>query len=172
MDKNQIQQLGKEGKDLSTYGFLGYPLLMTADILVYKADTVPVGEDQLPHLELSREIARRFNYMYKKEIFPEPQAKLSKIPLLPGVDKRKMSKSYNNDIPIASNKEEIEAKVRMMVTDPGRVKKDDPGNPEVCVVYTYHKIYNPSEVEEIGQSCRQGTIGCVACKEQPNFIKI
>ena len=153
--KDQIQQLGKEGKDLSTYGFLGYPLLMTADILVYKADTVPVGEDQLPHLELSREIARRFNYMYKKEIFPEPQAKLSKIPLLPGVDKRKMSKSYNNDIPIASNKEEIETKVRMMITDPGRVKKDDPGNPEVCVVYTYHKIYNPSEVEEIGQSCRQ-----------------
>ncbi|NMA02102.1 MAG: tryptophan--tRNA ligase [Clostridia bacterium] len=170
--KDQIQQLGKEGKDLSTYGFLGYPLLMTADILVYKADTVPVGEDQLPHLELSREIARRFNYMYKKEIFPEPQAKLSKIPLLPGVDKRKMSKSYNNDIPIASNKEEIEAKVRMMVTDPGRVKKDDPGNPEVCVVYTYHKIYNPSEVEEIGQSCRQGTIGCVACKKNLSRILI
>lgn len=170
--KDQIQQLGKEGKDLSTYGFLGYPLLMTADILVYKADTVPVGEDQLPHLELSREIARRFNYMYKKEIFPEPQAKLSKIPLLPGVDKRKMSKSYNNDIPIASNKEEIEAKVRMMVTDPGRVKKDDPGNPEVCVVYTYHKIYNPSEVEEIGQSCRQGIIGCVACKKNLSRILI
>lgn len=170
--KDQIQQLGKDGKDLSTYGFLGYPLLMTADILVYKADTVPVGEDQLPHLELTREIARRFNYMYKKEIFPEPQAKLSKIPLLPGIDKRKMSKSYNNDIPIASNKKEIESKVRMMVTDPGRVKKDDPGNPEVCVVYTYHKIYNPSGFEEIGSSCRQGTIGCVGCKKNLSEILI
>jgi len=163
--KDQIQQLGSQGKDISTYGFLGYPLLMAADILVYRADTVPVGEDQLPHLEFAREIARRFNYLYKTELFPEPQAKLGKVAMLPGVDGRKMSKSYNNDIHLASTPEEIESKVRMMITDPGRIKKTDPGNPEVCIVHTYHNIYNPSGVEDIRTACRAGQIGCVECKK-------
>ncbi|GAW93910.1 tryptophan--tRNA ligase [Calderihabitans maritimus] len=164
--KDQVQQLGKQGKDISTYGFLGYPLLQAADILVYKADTVPVGEDQLPHLELCREIARRFNFIYKTELFPEPQAKLSRVPLLPGIDARKMSKSYGNEIPISATREEIFEKVRMMVTDPGRIRRHDPGNPEVCVVHTYNQIYNPEEVEERVTQCRQAEIGCVACKKR------
>ncbi len=164
--KDQIQQLGSQGKDVSTYGFLGYPVLMAADILVYRADTVPVGEDQLPHIEFCREIARRFNYLYQTDVLPEPQAKLSKVSLLPGVDGRKMSKSYNNDIPLDATREEIMAKVQMMVTDPARIKKSDPGNPDVCIVHTYQSIYNPEEVEEIRSSCRAGTIGCVACKKK------
>ncbi len=164
--KDQIQQLSKEGKDISTYGFLGYPLLMAADILIYKADTVPVGEDQLPHLELCREVARRFNYLYNTQLFPEPKAKLSKISLLPGLDKRKMSKSYNNYIEINEDQKMLQEKVRMMVTDPNRIRKDDPGDPNVCVVYTYHGIYNQSEVLDIEESCKKGTIGCVACKKR------
>ncbi len=164
--KDQIQQLGSQGKDVSTYGFLGYPVLMAADILVYRADTVPVGEDQLPHIEFCREIARRFNYLYQTDVLPEPQAKLAKVSLLPGVDGRKMSKSYNNDIPLDATREEIMAKVQMMVTDPARIKKSDPGNPDVCIVHTYQSIYNPQEVEEIRSSCRGGTIGCVACKKK------
>lgn len=164
--KDQIQQLGKQGKDISTYGFLGYPLLMASDILVYRADTVPVGEDQLPHLEFTREIARRFNYLYKQDVFPEPQAKLAKISLLPGVDGRKMSKSYNNDIHLGASSQEIMEKVKLMVTDPGRIKKTDPGNPDVCIVHTYQKLYNSSEIEEIENDCRAGKIGCVACKKR------
>lgn len=163
--KDQIQQFGNQGKDISTYGFLGYPLLQAADILIYRATVVPVGEDQLPHLELCREIARRFNHLYNKQVFPEPAAKLAKISLLPGVDKRKMSKSYNNEIPMASDLKEINSKVRMMVTDPDRIKKDDPGNPDICVVHTYHKIYNPDEVMNIAETCKKGGIGCVACKK-------
>lgn len=164
--KSQVHQLGLQGKDISTYGFLGYPLLMTADILVYRANAVPVGEDQVPHLELSREIARRFNYLYKTDVFPEPQALLAKIALLPGVDGRKMSKSYHNEIPIDATKDEIMAKVRQMVTDPQRIRKTDPGNPDICVVYTYQKIYNADQVEEIASSCKAGSIGCMACKKQ------
>lgn len=164
--KDQLQQLGKQGKDISTYGFLGYPLLMAADILVYRADTVPVGEDQLPHLEFCREIARRFNHLYQTDVLPEPKAKLSKIKLLPGVDGRKMSKSYNNDIPLNATQQEIIEKVQMMVTDPQRIKKTDPGNPEVCIVHKYHSIYNTEEIEEIRESCQGGKIGCVACKKR------
>ncbi len=164
--KDQILQLGSQGKDISTYGFLGYPLLMAADILVYRADTVPVGEDQLPHLEFSREIARRFNHLYETDILPEPKAKLAKIALLPGVDGRKMSKSYNNDIPLDATTAEINAKVQMMITDPARIKKADPGNPEVCIVHTYQSIYNTPEIEDIKNSCRTGAIGCVACKKR------
>ncbi len=164
--KDQIQQLGSQGKDISTYGFLGYPLLMAADILVYRADTVPVGEDQLPHLEFAREIARRFNRLFNVEIFPEPQAKLSKIAMLPGVDGRKMSKSYNNDIHLGATAEEIWERVQQMVTDPQRIRKTDPGHPEVCMVFTYHNFYNASEVEEIRASCEGGKIGCVACKKK------
>ncbi|MGI6449588.1 MAG: tryptophan--tRNA ligase [Desulfitobacteriia bacterium] len=161
--KDQIQQLGQEGKDLHTYGFLGYPLLMAADILVYKAQVVPVGEDQIPHIELCREIARRFNHLYG-HVFPEPQAIIGEIPLLPGVDGRKMSKSYNNAIAISASPEEINTKVRQMITDPQRIRKDDPGHPEVCVVSKFHKIYSP-DISRIESECKAGKIGCVACKK-------
>ncbi len=161
--KDQMQQLGKEGgKDIATYGFLGYPLLMAADILVYKADTVPVGEDQIPHVELCREIARRFNHLYGP-VFPEPKALIGKVPLLPGVDGRKMSKSYNNTISLTASTAEIKEKVQQMVTDPARLRKDDPGHPEVCIVYKFHEVYTP-EVAEVEENCRGGKIGCVACK--------
>lgn len=159
--KDKLQQLGQ----LNTYGFLGYPVLMTSDILLYKADTVPVGEDQLPHLELAREMVRRFNNMYT-EIFPEPQARLSQAKLLPGIDGRKMSKSYGNEIPFAASPDELRARVRLMVTDPQRVKKTDLGNPDVCTVFAFHKIFNPGEVEEIGAQCRSAAIGCVDCKKR------
>lgn len=168
--KDQLQQLGQQGKDISTFGFLGYPLLMASDILVYRADTVPVGEDQLPHLEFCREIARRFNHLYQTDVLPEPKAKLSKIALLPGVDGRKMSKSYNNDISLSASKQEILEKVQRMVTDPQRIKKTDKGNPDVCIVHKYHSIYNTAEIEEIRESCRGGKIGCVACKKRLAII--
>ncbi len=164
--KDQLQQLSKAGKNITTYGFLGYPLLMAADILVYKSEVVPVGEDQLPHLELTRELGRRFNHLYGKEIFPEPKALLAEISMVPGIDKRKMSKSYNNYIPIYSNHKDLQEKVRQMITDPARIKKDDPGNPDICVVYSYHKIYNKNEEEEIADLCRKGQIGCVQCKKK------
>jgi tryptophanyl-tRNA synthetase len=161
--KDQLQQLGKEGgKDLSTYGFLGYPLLQAADILVYKATAVPVGEDQIPHIELCREVARRFNYLYDP-VFPEPKEIIGKVPLLPGVDGRKMSKSYNNAISLTASSDEIKARVQQMVTDPARLRKDDPGHPEVCIVFKFHQIYTP-EVAEVEENCRGGKIGCVACK--------
>ncbi|MDF2501075.1 MAG: Tryptophan-tRNA ligase, bacterial-type [Anaerosporomusa subterranea] len=163
--KDKLQQLGLAGKEINTYGFLGYPELMTADIILYKADTVPVGEDQIPHLELAREITRRFNNLYGP-IFPEPQARLSKAPTLPGIDGRKMSKSYGNEISFSATPDEILARVQMMVTDPQRVKKTDPGHPEVCTVYAFHKIFNPFEVDDLGANCRAGTIGCVACKKR------
>ncbi|HBT48013.1 MAG TPA: tryptophan--tRNA ligase [Peptococcaceae bacterium] len=164
--KDQVQQLGQEGKDISTYGFLGYPLLQAADILIYKASAVPVGEDQLPHLEFCREVARRFNHLYRVALFPEPKALLSRVSLLPGIDGRKMSKSYRNDIPLEATPEEVAEKVRLMITDPARIHKTDPGHPEVCVVHTYHEIYNREEVEETRVSCRAGAIGCVACKRR------
>lgn len=160
--KDQIQQLSQQGKELGTYGFLGYPLLMAADILVYKADVVPVGEDQIPHVELCREIARRFNYLYGT-VFPEPKALIGKVPLLPGVDGRKMSKSYHNAISLTASAQEIKTRVQQMVTDPARLRKDDPGHPEVCVVYKFHQIYTP-EVAQVEEQCRGGKIGCVACK--------
>lgn len=160
--KDKLQQLGDMGKEINTYGFLGYPELMTADIILYKANIVPVAEDQLPHLELSREIIRRFANLYKP-VFPEPQPILS--PLLPGIDGRKMSKSYGNEIPYAAEPDELKARVRLMVTDPQRVKKTDPGNPDVCTVYTFHKIFTP-EHEEITGHCRNAGIGCVDCKKR------
>ncbi|MEW6621621.1 MAG: tryptophan--tRNA ligase [Bacillota bacterium] len=164
--KDQLQQLSLEGKDIATYGFLGYPLLQAADILIYKADTVPVGEDQVPHIELCREIARRFNFLYKKNVFPEPKAKLAKFSLLPGLDKRKMSKSYNNYIAINEEETALEDKVKMMITDPGRIRKTDVGDPSICVVHTYHNIYSQSEVNDIAEDCKKGRIGCVACKKK------
>lgn len=164
--KDQVVQFGKQGKDITTYGFLGYPVLMSADILLYLADTVPVGEDQLPHLELTREIARRFNFIYKTELFPEPQALLGRFPLVPGVDGRKMSKSYGNDIAISADSEEVRKRANAMVTDPARVKKEDPGHPEVCIVHKYQEIYNNNLLEYIQKACRGAERGCVACKSE------
>jgi len=159
--KEQLKEM--EGRDLLTYGFLGYPVLQAADILIYRADTVPVGEDQLPHLELTREIARRFNYFYAP-IFCEPQAKLSEVPALIGTDGRKMHKSYGNAIPLDTEEVELRKMVKNMVTDPARIKKTDPGHPEVCTVFAYHKIFNKLEVEEIEEACKSAQIGCVDCK--------
>ena len=160
--KDQILQLSQQGKDLGMYGFLGYPLLMAADILLYKSSLVPVGEDQIPHVELCREIARRFNHLYGT-VFPEPKDFVGKVPLLPGVDGRKMSKSYHNAISLTASPEEIKTRVQQMVTDPARLRKDDLGHPEVCVVYKFHQIYTP-EVAEVEANCRGGKVGCVACK--------
>lgn len=161
--KDQLAQL-KE-KDITTYGFLGYPCLQAADILAYKADFVPVGEDQLPHLELTREIARRFNFLYGK-VFPEPQPLLTAAKVLPGTDGRKMSKSYGNTISFADPPDVVKKKVMSMVTDPARIRKDDPGHPEVCSVFAFHKVFSLDEVAEIESRCRAGTIGCVACKKK------
>lgn len=161
--KDQLNQL-KE-KDITTYGFLGYPCLQAADILMYLADFVPVGEDQLPHLELTREIARRFNHLYG-ETFPEPQPLLTASKVLPGTDGRKMSKSYGNTIAFADTPEEVRKKVMNMVTDPARIRKTDPGHPEICSVYAFHKVFSELEYEEIGAACRAGEIGCVQCKKK------
>ena len=164
--KDKLQNWSAQGKDNNTYGFLGYPVLMAADIMLYKATCVPVGEDQSAHLELTREIVRLFNYLYKREVFPEPQAVFSKAKVLPGIDGRKMSKSYGNTIPFGAGPEEMWERIRMMTTDPQRIKKTDPGHPEVCIVYAFHKVFNPEEYEEIGARCRAGEIGCVECKKR------
>lgn len=161
-------------KDLSTYGFLGYPLLQTADIIIYRAKYVPVGIDQVPHLEISREIARRFNYIYK-EIFPEPEALLTEFPKVVGVDGRKMSKSYGNAIFLSDNQEEVERKIMTMVTDPARVKRADPGNPERSPVYQLHKIFSSKkELDEVAVGCATAGIGCIDCKKilLKNIFKI
>ena len=162
--KDQLTQMND--KNISTYGFLGYPCLMASDILLYKARFVPVGEDQLPHLELTREIARRFNFLYNCEVFPEPQPLLTKAKVLPGLDGRKMSKSYNNTIALSDSPDIVQKKIMTMVTDPERIHKTDPGHPEVCSVFSYHKLFSESEIEEIEHNCRNGVIGCVACKKK------
>lgn len=160
--KEQRQQLSS--RDLSTFGFLGYPLLQAADILVYKAGWVPVGEDQVSHIELTREVARRFNNLYAP-VFPEPQPLLTLTPRVPGLDRRKMSKSYGNDISLSDSPETIRKKVATAVTDPGRKRRTDKGNPEICTVFDYHKVFtDPQSVAEIDRSCRGATIGCVECK--------
>ena len=161
--KDQLSQL-KE-KDITTYGFLGYPCLQAADILIYKADFVPVGEDQLPHLELTREIARRFNHLYCP-VFTEPQPLLTEAKVLPGTDGRKMSKSYGNTISFADTPAEVARKVMGMITDPARIHKSDPGHPEICSVFAFHKVFSPEDVLETESSCRGGKIGCVQCKRQ------
>ncbi|NLC11588.1 MAG: tryptophan--tRNA ligase [Firmicutes bacterium] len=162
--KEQLQQI--QTRNLATYGFLGYPMLMAADILLYKAEAVPVGEDQIPHIELTREVARRFNFLYNVKLFPEPQTILNRYKIVPGLDGRKMSKSYNNTIDIATPPGELMDKVRMMVTDPGRIRKDDPGNPEVCTVYSFHNIFSSEILAELEEECRQGKQGCVDCKKR------
>lgn len=152
------------------YGFLGYPVLQAADILIYKAHCVPVGKDQEAHLELTREIARRFNYLYCPEeapLFPEPQALISEIAgVMPGLDGRKMSKSYGNAIDIADTPEETERKIKTMFTDPEKIKRNDPGHPETCPVFAWHKIYNAEETGEICRGCKAGELGCVADKKR------
>ena len=154
-----------EGRDLSTYGFLGYPVLQTADILLYKGDFVPVGVDQLPHLELSREIARRFNQLYKP-VFPEPQALLTEVPKVPGTDGRKMSKSYNNTINLSDSEATVRSKLKTMVTDPARIRRTDKGNPDVCPVFTLHKSISAQPViGQVNNECRTAAIGCIDCKK-------
>ena len=160
--KAQIEEL-KE-KDLGTYGFLGYPVLQAADILIYKADVVPVGQDQLPHLELTREIARRFNYFYR-EVFPLPKDLLTASPVLPGLDGRKMSKSYGNTIGISDTPETVLKKINTAITDPARVKREDKGHPEVCTIFAFHKIFNNAEAKQISIDCSKAKIGCVECKK-------
>lgn len=154
-----------QGKDLSTYGFLGYPVLQAADIILYKAECVPVGEDQVPHLELAREITRRFNGFYGK-IFPEPQALLSAMPRLRGTDGRKMSKSYNNSILMAEAAADLDKKVRPMMTDPRRKRRTDPGEPEDCPVFDLHKVFTEDEKRsEVAHLCRTAGFGCLDCKK-------
>lgn len=160
------QQVQLNDKDLSTYGFLGYPVLQAADIIIYKANGVPVGKDQLPHVELTREIARRFNFMFHKEVFPIPDALLTETPVVPGTDGRKMSKSYGNYINITEPEDTLRQKISMMVTDPQRIKRSDPGDPEVSTVFALHKIYSsPEQVADIAEGCRTARIGCVECKK-------
>ena len=161
------QQENITGKDLSTYGFLGYPVLMTSDILLYKADFVPVGEDQAAHVELTREIARRFNNFYGKgtPVFPEPQTVLTPAPKLPGTDGRKMSKSYGNTIMLTDPEPVVRQKLKTMVTDPARVRRTDPGNPDVCPVGDLHKIFSDAATnEKVNVGCRSAGIGCIECK--------
>jgi tryptophanyl-tRNA synthetase len=161
--KDQIIQL--QNKDLSTFGFLGYPVLQAADIIMYKAHGVPVGIDQVPHVEITREIARRFNYLYGA-VFPEPEAILTHTPKILGIDGRKMSKSYGNAIFLSDPPEQVRAKVMQMITDPQRARRSDPGDPEICNVYDFHKLYTqPQMTAEIGDQCRSAAIGCVDCKK-------
>ena len=153
-------------RDLSTFGFLGYPVLQAADIIMYKANGVPVGVDQLPHVELTREIARRFNFLYK-EVFPIPEPLLTSASKLLGIDGRKMSKSYENSIYLTDREDVLKEKVGIMFTDPQRMRKNDPGRPELCNVFAFHRIYSPSsEVDEISMECKKAGIGCVDCKRR------
>ena len=153
-------------KDLGNYGFLGYPVLMATDILMYRPDYVPVGQDQLPHIELSREIARRFNHLYDCSIFPEPEGKLTPEAKLPGLDGRKMSKSYNNGIFLRESMEEIVPKVRGMLTDKNRLRRKDPGDPDICNLFQYHLIMTSEEKQaEVRQGCTTAGIGCIDCKK-------
>ncbi|MCP2520036.1 tryptophan--tRNA ligase [Candidatus Aminicenantes bacterium AC-335-A11] len=152
-------------KELNTYGFLGYPVLQTADIIIYKANYVPVGEDQVYHIELAREIVRRFNRFFGK-VFPEPEVLLTEVPRLAGTDGRKMSKSYNNAIYIGDPPSVIEEKIKPMVTDTRRKRRSDPGEPNDCPVFTLHKAFTPEEkINELAQACRKASIGCLDCKK-------
>ena len=161
--KEQMKEI--VGKDLSTYGFLGYPVLQAADITIYKANRVPVGVDQAPHVELTREIVRRFNQLYRP-VFPEPEVLLTEAQKVPGLDGRKMSKSYGNAVFLSDPPKDIDAKISRMMTDPARVKRTDPGEPEKCPAFQLHKIYSaPEEIEHVTQGCRSASIGCLECKK-------
>jgi len=161
--KTEAQQHGFSDM---TYGFLGYPVSQAADISVFKANLVPVGDDQIPHIELTRKIVRRFNDLYKP-VLVEPEALIGEVPRLLGLDgKTKMSKSLNNAIYLSDSSSEIENKIKEAVTDPARIRKNDPGHPEICTVFGYHQVFNRPELEEIEKACRQGEIGCVQCKKK------
>jgi len=161
--KEQLREL-KE-KEINTLAFLGYPILQAADILIYKADTVPVGEDQLPHLELTREIVRRFHFIYKKEIFPEPQPMFTQMPKLLGTDGRKMSKSYQNCVYLDEEETSLRQKIMNMITDPARIKLTDPGHPDICNVYAFYKSFS-SRHQEVYEWCVNAKKGCTQCKKE------
>ncbi|MCX8028878.1 MAG: tryptophan--tRNA ligase [Brevinematales bacterium] len=168
LERNPTYKDAKENirdKDLNNIGFLAYPVLQAADIIIYKATRVPVGKDQLPHLEITREIIRRFNYLFG-ELFPEPQPILGEVTHVYGIDGRKMSKSYNNAIYIKDNQDEIYKKVKMMVTDTGRIKRTDPGNPDNCKTFPLYKVFYPEIVETVIEECIGAQIGCVECKDR------
>src|SRR5437899_3763962 len=159
------ERIEQQHLESPSYGLLGYPLLQSADILMYKPRWVPVGIDQAPHVELTREVARRFNHSFR-EVFPEPEVKLTEIPKVPGTDGRKMSKSYNNTIELSDSAETITRKIRPMVTDPARKRRSDPGNPDVCPVFDLHRIFTPpSDREACATGCRTASIGCLDCKD-------
>lgn len=158
--KDQVRDLEM---DSVAYGHLGYPVLQAADILLYKGEVVPVGEDQLPHIEITREIARRFNQQYKA-VFPEPEGRLTKFARLPGLDGRRMSKSIGNTILLSDSPTVIGEKMRKAVTDPQKVRKGDPGRPDICLVFAYHNKFNAAEVPEIRKGCESGALGCLDCK--------
>jgi tryptophanyl-tRNA synthetase len=161
--KEQREQI--TDKDLGTYGFLGYPLLQAADILIYKAHFVPVGVDQVPHVELTREVARRFNFLYRA-VLVEPEALLTEFPKIPGTDGRKMSKSYDNAIFLSDTPETVTAKIKPMITDPARQRRSDPGNPDVCPVFDLHKVFTPKAERQgyVVPGCTTAGIGCLDCK--------
>ncbi len=160
--KEKLRELAQ--RDIHTYGFLGYPILMSSDILLYRATKVPVGQDQVPHVELTREIVRRFNGLYG-DVLVEPEAALTKARILPGLDGKKMSKSYGNTLAMGESPEDVTSKIRVMVTDPARVRRSDPGHPEICPVFTLHQNFSaPEQIAEIDAACRNATIGCVDCK--------
>jgi len=160
--KEQAKDLGLESNIV--FGHLGYPVLQAADILIYQAHLVPVGEDQLPHVELTREIARRFNNTYG-DVFIVPSGRVTEFSRLPGLDGKKMSKSLGNTILLSDSPEEIQQKVRQAITDPQKIRRGDPGRPEICNVFTYHRKFNPDEIPEIENDCKSGALGCVACKK-------
>lgn len=160
--KDQVRDLNL---DSVVYGHLGYPVLQAADILLYKGEVVPVGEDQVPHIEITREIARRFNALWG-DVFPEPEPKLTKFARLAGLDgNQKMSKSFGNTILLSDSPEEIQKKMRTAVTDSQKIRRNDPGRPDICVVFSYHKKFNANEEQEIRRGCESGALGCVACKQ-------
>jgi tryptophanyl-tRNA synthetase len=162
--KEQMREI--KTRNLHTYGFLGYPVLQAADILIYKANKVPVGEDQLAHLELTREIARRFNGLYKKEVFPDPEAILTKTPRLLGLDGRKMSKSYNNTINLSDSQDAIRKKISNMFTDPKRIRLTDKGHPDTCNVYSYYSTFDPQMKKAVYDWCTDAKVGCTECKNR------
>jgi len=161
--KEQLREITT--RDLHTYGFLGYPVLQAADILLYKAQAVPIGEDQIPHVELTREIARRFNHLYKSEVFADCKAILTQNPRLLGLDGRKMSKSYDNAINLSDSQQVVEKKITSMITDPQRIKLSDPGHPEVCNVFSYYQVFAPAKESEVCAWCTKAQKGCTECKK-------
>jgi tryptophanyl-tRNA synthetase len=168
--KEQLKEI--KNRDLGNYAFLGYPVLQAADILIYKADAVPVGQDQLPHLEITREIARRFNHLYNSNVFPEPKAILTEVPRLLGIDGRKMSKSYNNTINLSDIPSIIKEKTQKMFTDPKRIRLSDSGHPFECNVYSYYEVFASSLKQDVYNWCTTATVGCTECKRRLSDVII